>query len=271
MAEGAGSEGGHLLVQAPTDPGHLRGRDARGRPQGGHQVVDLAGGDPVHVGLHDHGEQGPVDAPAPLQDRGEEAALAQLGDLQVDVAGLGGEQALPGAVAPGAALLGALVAGGTDALGRLGLDQRLEHQLHALADHIDVSAGANRVQQVGKVGVGQGHRGPPRLSLVVQPKIPGGPPRVVDPRFYTTSGHVNAISGPAVSVVTQRCVPGFQPCRVGITEHRLGCSVRVDGFPSRAVPQPGTRPVRRRPRGSRSSSPETVAVRSGGRRGSLLR
>ena len=42
---------------------------------------------------------------------------------------------------------------------------------------------ANRVQQVGRVGVGQGHRGPPRLSLVVQPKIPGGPPRVVDPRL----------------------------------------------------------------------------------------
>ena len=36
------------------------------------QVVDLAGRDPVHVGLHDHGEQGPVDPAAALEERGEE-------------------------------------------------------------------------------------------------------------------------------------------------------------------------------------------------------
>ena len=44
-------------------------------------------------------------------------------------------------------LLGALVALGADLGGRLGLDQGLEHELHALADDVDVTAGADRVEQ----------------------------------------------------------------------------------------------------------------------------
>jgi len=39
----------------------------------------------VHVGLHDHCEESPVDAPAPLEHRGEQAAPAQLGDVQFNV------------------------------------------------------------------------------------------------------------------------------------------------------------------------------------------
>ena len=66
--------------------------DPRVDAEGGDEVIDLAGGDAVDVGLHHHREQGPVDAPAPFQDRREEAALAQLRDLQLNVAGLGGQQ-----------------------------------------------------------------------------------------------------------------------------------------------------------------------------------
>jgi hypothetical protein len=51
----------------------------------------------VHIGLHDHRQQGPVDAAARLQQRREEGTLSQLGDLELDIAGLGRQQ--PGAAA----------------------------------------------------------------------------------------------------------------------------------------------------------------------------
>ena len=47
---------------------------------------------------------------------------------------------------------------GADHLGRLRLDQRLEHHLDALADQVDVAAGANHLEQLGQVIMGQGHR-----------------------------------------------------------------------------------------------------------------
>jgi hypothetical protein len=50
---------------------------------------------------------------------------------------------------------------GADHLGRLGLDQGLEHELHTLADDVDVAAGADRVEQAGHVRLGQGHREAP--------------------------------------------------------------------------------------------------------------
>ena len=52
------------------------------------EVVDLAGRHAVHVGLHHHREQRPVDPAAPLQQRREERSLTQLRDLQLDIAGL---------------------------------------------------------------------------------------------------------------------------------------------------------------------------------------
>jgi hypothetical protein len=170
------------------------------RPQGGDEVVDLAGAHAVHVGLHHHREQRPVDAPAPLEDRREEAALAQLGNLQAHVAGLGGEQPVPAAVALGRAGGGALVVLGADVLGadvlgRLGVDQGLEHELDALADDVDVATGADRVQQLGHVRLSQGHR------VLLQARLwrssrrsPGGPTSAVDgPGFYTTPWDVNVL------------------------------------------------------------------------------
>jgi hypothetical protein len=46
----------------------------------------------VHTDLHHHREQGTVDPSATLQDRRDNAALAQLGDLQLDIVGLGRQQ-----------------------------------------------------------------------------------------------------------------------------------------------------------------------------------
>jgi hypothetical protein len=157
VAEGPGPEGGHLVVQAGADAADLALGDPRPRPQGGHQVVDLAGGHPVHVGLHHHREQSPVDAPAPLEDGREERSPAQLGDLEIDIARLGGQQTVSAPVALVGAGVAALVEAGADHLGDLGLDEGLEHEFHALADDVDVAAGADRVEQAGHVRLGEGH------------------------------------------------------------------------------------------------------------------
>ena len=49
----------------------------------------------MHVGLHDHGIESPIDAPPPLEEAREEGALAELGDGQLDVARGRGQQARP--------------------------------------------------------------------------------------------------------------------------------------------------------------------------------
>lgn len=74
--------------------------------------------------------QGVVDAPARLKDAGEERALAQLRDPDLDVTALGGDRLRAGAVALGDTVGGALVAARPDRLGGFGLDQLLEHHPH---------------------------------------------------------------------------------------------------------------------------------------------
>jgi hypothetical protein len=71
----------------------------------------------MHVGLHDDGQQGPVDAAARLQQRREERALPQLGDAQLHITGLGRQQPRAGAVAMGGAGVGALIPASADVLG----------------------------------------------------------------------------------------------------------------------------------------------------------
>jgi hypothetical protein len=80
------------------------------------------------------------DAAPALEDLGEERALTQLRDLELDVAGLGAEQARPMAVAVVGALVGAFVRRGADDAGRLRVDECLEDELDARADQIDVAA-----------------------------------------------------------------------------------------------------------------------------------
>jgi hypothetical protein len=64
VAQCPGAEGLDLAVQARADPGNLGLRDAGIHAQGGDEVIDAAGGDPVDVGLHDHRVQRLVNAPA---------------------------------------------------------------------------------------------------------------------------------------------------------------------------------------------------------------
>jgi hypothetical protein len=51
--------------------------------------------------LHHHRQQGPVDAAARLQQRWKERSLAQLGDLELDITGLGRQQPHAAAMAMG--------------------------------------------------------------------------------------------------------------------------------------------------------------------------
>lgn len=94
----------------------------------------------MDVGLHDDGEEGSVDATPALEDLGEERALAELGDLQLDVSGLGRQQPRAMPVAVVLPLLSSLVRTGTDHRGRLRLDEGLQDELDAVADEVDVAA-----------------------------------------------------------------------------------------------------------------------------------
>jgi len=106
--QGPVAERGDLLVQAGADPRDLGPGDPGVGAQRLDQVIDLAGGDPVQVGLHHHREQRLVHPTTPLQQRGEERPGAQLGDPQVQIARGGGQRPRPGPVALGGPLGGAL-------------------------------------------------------------------------------------------------------------------------------------------------------------------
>jgi hypothetical protein len=156
------SERPHDLIQPGADARDTSDLEyPRADPQRRCQISDRPRRDASNVGLHHDGVERLVDTAAGLQDRREEAALAQLGDLQVDIACLRGQQPIPAAVALVRARRRPLEPAGADVLGRLRVDQRLQHELDALADHVQVPAGADRVEQAGHVKLGQGHRETP--------------------------------------------------------------------------------------------------------------
>jgi hypothetical protein len=161
VAQGPVAELAQVAVELGAYATDLALGDAGVHAQGFDQVVDLASGHPVHVSLHDHGEQGPVDAPPALQQARVEAAGAQLGDGQLDVAGRGGQQPDAVAVALGDAGLGALVGLGADGRAGLGLDELLEDPLQALAHPVGQLAAFERVEELGQVMIGEGHRWSP--------------------------------------------------------------------------------------------------------------
>ncbi len=119
-----------------TPATHLGLRDTALGPQGRHQRINFAGGDPADVGLHDHAVEGLIHPAAGLENRGQKAPGAQFGDQQVDVARLGGQAAGPVAVAVAKPLLGALVAVGTQHGGDLQLDQPLQAIAGQLGDQL---------------------------------------------------------------------------------------------------------------------------------------
>ncbi len=129
-------EGLHLHVDVGADAADLGSGDAALHAQGCHQGIDLAGGDAADVGLHDDAVEGLIDAAAGLQDRGQVAARAQLGDHQVDVADLGGQAPRPVAIAVAEPIVTALVALGAEHGSNLQLDQLLQAVAHDLRDEL---------------------------------------------------------------------------------------------------------------------------------------
>jgi hypothetical protein len=132
--------------------------DARLGTQRGDQVVDLAGRDAVHVGLHHHRVQRHVDPPPRGQQRREEGAGARLGDLDRQVPSSRGDGLVPGPVAPGGAGLGALVRVGADVRGRLRVDQRLQDGVQQPAHQLTIIGAAQRLGQLEQGRLVQGHR-----------------------------------------------------------------------------------------------------------------
>ena len=54
--------------------------------------------------------------------------------------------------------LGALIGPGADVLGGLDLDQRLQHQGEPFTDEVQVTAGAQCIQELGQGRLAEGHR-----------------------------------------------------------------------------------------------------------------
>jgi 2-phosphosulfolactate phosphatase len=154
VAERSAAELLQVAIELGADPGNFASRDAAGDTERLDQIVDLARGHAVHVALRDHGEQRPVDPPLPLEQRREGRPLAQLGDRQLNVARLGGEQPGSVLVALSRARLGALVGCGADERGRLRLDELLEDSLQARADLVGHLAGLERSEKFGQVRIG---------------------------------------------------------------------------------------------------------------------
>ena len=137
VVERAGAERGQRLVQGRADPRDLRLGDAAVPAEGFDQVIHAAGGDAVHVCLHDDRVESLVDAAPSLQQAGEEAAGADLGNLQVQVAGQRGQHLLAVPVADGGPRRRVLVPLRADVGTCLGLDQLLHHPLGDGADELD--------------------------------------------------------------------------------------------------------------------------------------
>jgi len=67
MGQGAAGEGGHHRVELGADPADLALADPGVDAQGAHEIVDLAGGHAVDVGLHDDRPEGTIDPTAWLR------------------------------------------------------------------------------------------------------------------------------------------------------------------------------------------------------------
>ncbi len=81
-----------------------------------------------------------VDPPTGFEDRGQEAAGSQFGDLQREITHMGGEGAGAVAVAIPQALVGALMAVGTQKCSELQLDQLLKAIAGELWDQLTGAA-----------------------------------------------------------------------------------------------------------------------------------
>jgi hypothetical protein len=149
------------LIQLGADPRDLRLGDLLDAHRPG-DLIDPPGRHALHVAGHDHTGQRPLGPPAWLQDRGEEAAGAQLGNRQLDRADPGVPVARPIAVALGHPPLGRpLAALGADLGGDLDFHQRLGKGADPFAQEVHVGA-VGLAQQLIQLHLGHDHRAPPR-------------------------------------------------------------------------------------------------------------
>lgn len=157
MVQGAGAERADRLIEPGTDPRYFGLADP-GATHRFDEVVNRASADAMDVSLHHDCVQSLVDAAAGLEDDREERALTQLGDPQFDVTGRGGQHPRSVTVAFGDTVLGALIGGRADMLGRFQLDELLERDTNRLADQVDALPGTERLKDLGQGRLGHGHR-----------------------------------------------------------------------------------------------------------------
>jgi hypothetical protein len=122
VVEASVAERVKVPVQLGADPADLALGNPAAHAQGLDEVVDLPSADTMHVGLHHHREQRPIDPATSLEKAREERALAQLGDRQLDIPSGGRHQLSTMPVALGHPAVAALMRAGADHCGRLGLD-----------------------------------------------------------------------------------------------------------------------------------------------------
>jgi hypothetical protein len=144
----------HPLVDLFAQPRDLALGDAA-HPHGLHQVIDRTGRHTLDIGFLHHGGERLLGHPAWLQETRKIAALAQLGDAQLDRAGPRLPVALAVAVALGEPL------GGLLAIARAGQsrDLQLHQALGRKADHLAQQIGIGALLYDGaKVHHLVGHR-----------------------------------------------------------------------------------------------------------------
>ena len=131
------------------------------------QIIDRAGRDALDISFLDHRGQRLLGHPARLEEAGEVAALAQLGDAQLDCAGTGLPVTFAVAIAldePGGRLLAVARAGQA-------ADLHLHQPLGGKRDHVAQNIGVRGLlDQRAQVHHGIGHRGSFRQVRVFQPK-----------------------------------------------------------------------------------------------------
>ena len=159
-----------LLVEQPGDPADLALGDPQ--PEALDELIDAPGRDAAHVGLLHHAHERLLAALAGLQEAREVAALADLRDLQLDLARARVPAPRPIPVAMRRSVLGPLPVGGADQLGHLGLHQLPRDRPHRLADHVAVLLAQHLPDDLlDRHPVPTGHRRPPFVEAVRTPTI----------------------------------------------------------------------------------------------------
>ena len=138
-------------VDLGADPRHRRLRDPRLAAECFDQVVDLPSGGAGDVRGHDHRPQRPVDPSAWLEQLREEAALAELGDPDLDITARCRDQLRAMPVALRHTLAGAFAWCGADRRGEFRFDQLLQRHSQDVAQRRR-ETGIGAEQTRGKVG-----------------------------------------------------------------------------------------------------------------------